>query len=217
MGGSCCCCVIIGDRLLPYGARLVIPSFNPSMVLPPFVGDSPGVPAMMSPYKNTISAFVKRFATSAQRVLLLKGLLSYRAALRAAGILDGFQWIDGSFVEDVEKLRNRAPADIDLVTFASRPAAVDGPGLADWIAQHGALFDPEQTKVNFHCDAYFVDLRKSGQLIVDETRYWFGMFSHQRETSLWKGMIQLPMYCEDDEAVIFLENLQVDVAGGNHA
>jgi hypothetical protein len=94
MGGSCCCCVIIGDRLLPYGARLVIPSFNPSMVLPPFVGDSPGVPAMMSPYKNTISAFVKRFATSAQRVLLLKGLLSYSraACCRHFGRLSVDRW-----------------------------------------------------------------------------------------------------------------------------
>lgn len=172
---------------------------------------------MMSPYKSTISAFVKRFAVTAQRANLLKGLLSFRASLRAAGIVDGFQWVDGSFVEDVEKLRSRPPADIDLVTFASRPAVLDGPGASDWILEHGALFDPEQTKTNFHCDAYFVDLRKSGHLIVDETRYWFGMFSHQRDTSLWKGMIQLPMDSDDDDAAAFLENLQFDPVGGDHA
>lgn len=195
----------------------MIPAFNPSMVLPPFVGDSPGVSALMSPYPSTVSAFVKRFATSAERAVLLKGLLSYRAALRGAGILDGFQWIDGSFVEDVEKSRKRSPADIDLVTFASRPAALDGPEVAEWVEQHGVLFDQDHTKANFHCDAYFVDLRKSGHLIVDETRYWFGLFSHQRETSLWKGMIQLPMNPDDDEALDFLENLQFEVVGGPNA
>jgi hypothetical protein len=195
----------------------VIPSFNASMVLPPFVGDSPGLPAMMSPYKNTIASFVKRFATSAERTVLLKGLLSYREALRGAGIIDGFQWIDGSFVEDVERLRKRAPADIDLVTFASRPAAVDGPDVMEWLASHGPLFDQEFTKKNFYCDAYFVDLRKDGILIVDETRYWFGLFSHQRETSLWKGMIELPMNSDDAQALDFLDNLQFDAVGGPNA
>ena len=171
----------------------------------------------MAPYKASIADVVKRFATSAERVGLLKGLLAYRQALRASGVVDGFQWIDGSFVEDVERSRRRAPADIDLVTFASRPAAVDGPDLDVWLIQHGGLFDLDQTKAVFECDAFFVDLRKRGDLIVDDTRYWFGLFSHQRDTSLWKGMIQVPMFSDDDVALEFLEGLLFDVAEAPNA
>ena len=35
----------------------------------------------------------------------------YRAALRAVGFDRGFQWLDGSFVED------RVPKDLDVVSF----------------------------------------------------------------------------------------------------
>lgn len=182
----------------------VIPMFNASMVLPPFVGDNPGIKASMSPYKAQISDVVKRFATSSDRLILLQGLLLYRHALRQCGVLDGFQWLDGSFVDDVEKVRNRAPADIDLVTFASRPAASDGPGMQQWVAANGALFDPQQTKVKFACDAFFIDLRKPPDLLVQDTSYWFGLFSHQRATSRWKGMIQVPMQSDDADASKFL-------------
>ena len=195
----------------------MIPAFNASMVLPPFVGDNPGIRASMSPYKVQIFDVVKRFATSAERVALLIGLLSYRKALRQCGVVDGFQWLDGSFVEDVERVRNRAPADIDLVTFASRPAGSEGPDMQQWITSNGALFDPSQTKENFRCDAFFVDLRKRPDLLVQDTSYWFGLFSHQRATSLWKGMIQVPMQSNDDDAMEFLAAVQLEEQEVQHA
>lgn len=188
----------------------MIPSFSASMVLPPFVGDNPGVRAATSPYKVTMLDLVKRFATSPDRVALLKGLLSYRRALLDSGIVDGFQWLDGSFVEDVERLRKRSPRDIDLVTFASRPAASFGPDQYQWIEANGQLFDREKTKEKFCCDAFFIDLQKRPDLLVDDTRYWFGLFSHQRATSLWKGMIQVPMQSNDDDAIDFLDAIIFD-------
>ena len=75
----------------------------------------------MSPYTVSLSEVIKRHATSEARVRILTGLLDFRADLRAVGINDGLQWLDGSFVEDVEGIRGRAPADMDLVTFAHLP------------------------------------------------------------------------------------------------
>lgn len=45
------------------------------------------------------------------------GLLDLRAELTLAGKSDGFQWVDGSFTEDVEVQQGRTPNDVDVVTF----------------------------------------------------------------------------------------------------
>ncbi|MBE2295247.1 MAG: hypothetical protein IAF00_09855 [Phycisphaerales bacterium] len=182
----------------------MIPAFNLSGVLPPFLGPSPTGRTEMSPYAVSMVEVVKHFATSHERIHILTGLLDFRAALRAVGIVDGFQWLDGSFVEDVEKMRNRAPADVDIVTFAHRPTASPD----EWrrlVSDHLYLFDPRITKAQYHCDAYFVDLDKKPFLVVDDTRYWFGLFSHQRVTSLWKGMLSVPLQSDDDVARSLLE------------
>ncbi len=120
---------------------------------------------------------------------------------------DGFQWIDGSFVEDVETSQKRPPADIDIVTFAPLPSFPDSAARQTWIKQNLALFDTTQTKDAYQCDAYFVDLGKRPDLLVDDSRYWFGLFSHQRGTSLWKGMIQIPMVLDDDSASDYLDTI----------
>jgi hypothetical protein len=83
----------------------MIPSMNTSMVLPPFVGAEPGNPAEMSPYRTTMVGVVERFAISLERIAILRGLLSYRDKLRELGLIDGHQWLDGSFVENVETIR----------------------------------------------------------------------------------------------------------------
>ena len=143
-----------------------------------------------------MTALVKRFATSPERIEILMGLIGYREKLRSLGLQDGFQWIDGSFVEQVELTRSRPPADVDVVTFARRPAITD----EEWVnlAQANVqLFDQTAVKTQFKCDAYFVDLGINPALIVSDTRYWFGLFSHQRDTSLWKGMLAVPLDFDD--------------------
>lgn len=186
--------MIYGEQTIP-----VIPAFNVSGVLPPFVGNSPTAPATMSPYWTTMTAVVRRFATSVERMEILTGLLNYRAALRNLGLADGFQWIDGSFVEHVESTRNRPPADVDVVTFASRPD-IQPDEWKKLVKANISLFDTAQAKQQYRCDAYFVDLGKKPATIVNDTRYWFGLFSHQRDTSLWKGMLALPLVSDDDAA-----------------
>jgi len=177
----------------------LIPNFEESGVLPPFIGACPTKSANQAPYKVSLEAFVEHFATSKERIEILIGFLKYRYDLRCLGIKNGFQWLDGSFVENVEKTRGRAPNDIDLVTFAHRPV---GFILDDWknfVEANIGLFSPEMAKASYKCDAYFVDLDLPTKAIVSHTKYWFGLFSHQRETSLWKGMLEIDLsYNETD-------------------
>jgi hypothetical protein len=144
---------------------------------------------------------VARFGGSPERKAILMGLLAYRQTLRDRGLHEGFQWIDGSFVENVEVGRGRPPADVDVVTFARRPAAMkDDAPWRTFVMGSPELFDPRVTKKRYLCDAYFVDLDKRSEIVVEDTRYWFGLFSHQRDTSLWKGMLKVPLCSDDDQA-----------------
>lgn len=183
----------------------LIPDFNLSEVLPPFLGEKPTSRAQMSPYSCEMSDFAKRFNTSPQRTSILDGLLDYREALVKAGITEGFQWLDGSFVENVEVTRGRPPGDIDIVTFARRP--VNSKADIDWrifFQTNIALFDPKVTKAQYKCDAYFIDLDKKSEIIVDDSRYFFGLFSHQKVTALWKGMVRVPLESDDAAARLLL-------------
>ena len=175
----------------------MIPPFNPSGVLPPYVGKDATVRALVSSYDVTASELVGRFATSPERVAVLTGLLTYRAQLHAIGIVRGYQWLDGSFVEDVETLEGRPPGDVDVVTFASRPmGATDALAWAAFFQAHINCFNPKFLKANLKCEAYYVDLDRRPDLIVSDTQYWCGLFSHRR-TGLWKGMLRLPLASDD--------------------
>lgn len=111
------------------------------------------------------------------------------------GLQEGFQWLDGSFLEDIERTGKRPPGDIDVVTFFKHPANLDpNDGAWDQLVQASIdLFDPSKTKMRFNCDAYFVDLHLPAEHIVDRTRYWFGLFSHRRTTLQWKGLLEVPL------------------------
>ncbi len=185
----------------------MIPKLNQSGVLPPFINEHDPADAQgMSPYKATIKELVLRYGYSPERKLILKGLLDYRERLRTLGIREGFQWVDGSFVEDVEAIRGRPPNDVDIVTFATRPNTLRE--FAQWkqaVSTNEDLFHPEVSKQVFTCDAYYVDLGLAPTYLVDRTRYWFGLFSHQRESYLWKGLIEIPIDSDDTEARHILE------------
>lgn len=180
---------------------VLIPSFTHSGVLPPFSGPNPTSAALNSPYKCTMMEFVTAFSGTAARKALLRGMLGYRDALRKAGFNSGFQWVNGSFVEDVESTRKRPPADIDLVTFASRPAA--HAARAQWlpfVIANPTLFVPVQTKNLYFCDAYFVDLTRDPTYVAEQSAYWCSLFSHRRSSGLWKGMVSIPLLSDDIQA-----------------
>ena len=185
----------------------MIPELNQSGVLPPFIAEKgPTDPASMAPYRATITEFVLRYAQSPERITILKGLLEYRKKLKELGVTQGFQWLDGSFVENVELNRGRPPADVDLVTFAERPHTHrESDKWKGLVSNNKEIFYPDESKEKYLCDAYFVDLNINPIHIVNSARYWFGLFSHQRESYLWKGMIEIPIQCSDEEALEFLE------------
>jgi hypothetical protein len=180
-----------------------------SGVLPPFTGSSPAARSSVSPYLVSARDFVSRYCSSPERASLLAGLFEYRRELRAAGIVDGFQWIDGSFIEDAEKFRGRPPEDIDIVTFGGRPAEYSEKNAwAEWCAAHFAVcLDTDAIKGRYHCHSFFIDLGKAPGFLVKDTSYWYGLFSHQRQTAVWKGMVELSLVSDDEAAVQILEGV----------
>ena len=188
----------------------MIPELNQSGVLPPFLPiHGPGTAAAMSPYKSNMTELVSRFGHNPERTRIMEGLLDYREELRAAGITNGFQWIDGSYVEDCEKWRGRPPRDVDVVTFGCRPVPhADDHSWHQFVQDHALLFDHSDKKTRYSCDAFYEDLNLPGMVLVSRARFWFGLFSHRRSSFLWKGLIEIPLLA-DDSAVRAL------IAGGN--
>lgn len=188
----------------------LIPPMTQSGVLPPFISGFPADgPASSAPYETTASEIAAHFCTSAQRVKLFKGLLGLRGELLALGINTGFQWIDGSFCENVEAIRGRPPGDIDVVTLLQRPAVVNND--ADWIAfcrSNQRVFNRNSTKVVFGCDAFYIDAGFPALLVAEQVTYWFGLFTHQRVTNMWKGILQLPLASDDAAAAAYVNTLQ---------
>lgn len=176
----------------PHPSTPGIPAFNHSGVLPPFLGSDPaGSSAAMSPYRVSIDSLITAYATTPERNAILQGFLRFRRDLRAIGIT-GWQWLDGSFLENIESLQSRAPHDLDVVTFFVRPQGFNSPSA--WIAfvnQNLPVLDRAQTKQTYGCDAQWVDLSTGPYNVVSQTRYWFGLFSHQRITGVWKGMLEI--------------------------
>lgn len=184
----------------------MIPAFNHSHVLPPFQGERM-TSAHSSPYPVSASELVQRFGISAPRCVVLDGLLRYRAELHSLGFVQGFQWLDGSFVEDVESREGRAPKDIDVVTFAHRPAAMNDQQVKAMLPTRPELFVQERCKEGFHCDTNLVNLTTSPEWLVTQTRYWYGLYSHRRGDALWKGLLQLPLDSDDVAARAMLDLL----------
>jgi hypothetical protein len=95
---------------------------------------------------------------------------------------------------------------MDIVTFARRPRAYqDQQEWGAFVAENIDIFSPKQVKAAHSCDAFYVDLFLPPEAIVSQTRYWFGLFSHQRSTSLWKGMVEVGLVDDDDAARELLE------------
>lgn len=150
----------------------------------------------MAPYVTTMDAFAGRFATTPERVEILRGLLLYRGELLRLGLTQGFQWIDGSFVEDVEGSRGVPPQDVDVVTFFHRPRNVDLNALIQLPVRHPQIFNNADARAQYRVDAYFQPLESNPAFLVKSTRYWFGLFSHTR-TGVWKGMLEIPLLSDD--------------------
>lgn len=164
-------------------------------ILPPFTGSDPTVAATRSPYKVDMVEVVQRFATSRMRIDILRGLLDYRRELRRLDLGAEFQWLAGSFVEDP----GREPRDVDVVTFYRRTADQMADLRADSGQWQGLQALARSPKADFLCDAYLVNMVGPGAALVAQTHYWYGLFSHQRGSLAWKGMLQVDVASPNDD------------------
>lgn len=189
----------------------MIPAFDIHGVVPPTRPGVAGHSNDRAPYPTSMLMFCQRFGHTPERRVILRGLIELRAALLKVGITEGYQWLDGSFVEDVERLHNRPPGDIDVVTFAA---------LGDAAAQRSkhlaspALFDSTRCKAKYHVDHYFLGTDRG----VDESlgrriSYWYSMWAHQRDTNRWKGFVSVSLASNDSEALTWLDGQNASPGG----
>jgi hypothetical protein len=174
-----------------------IPTFSIDGVLPPYVGTTGpgGAAAAMSPFTASATEVVGSLGGSDPRREILRGWLGHRAALRSIGLDRGFQWLDGSFVE------NKDPKDLDVLTFLYRPVGFTEPQFNALLAANMGLFARAPVKATYKLDFFAVDLNGSPETLVNFTRYFCGLFSHRRGDDLWKGMLQVRLENVADDGV----------------
>lgn len=173
-------------------------------MLPPVRPGAGGDSAERAPYRVSLQQLVARFAISPTRAAILQGFLDYRSALHAAGIIVGFQWVDGSFVENIEELERRQPNDVDVMTFCAVPEG-----------SHVNLFDKSATETErmLHIDAYLyrIDLPLTPDR-VQLIAYWYSIFAHRRDGS-WKGFIEVDLSPFEDPVARLALNEQMQKEG----
>ncbi|MDD2435806.1 MAG: hypothetical protein PHO63_06125 [Bacilli bacterium] len=183
----------------------MIPEFNHNNVIPPHLGN-PTQPQEVSPYECSIVEFCEHFATNPERIEILKGFVNFRIQMIQNGVVKGYQWIDGSFSENIEESEGRTPNDIDVVTF-SRGLTKDLFSIFE--INFPEFISPSISKDKYKVDHYPVPYDLNPEFTVECTRYWCQLFSHNRN-GVWKGMIKLPLYStleEDEKALSYLNSL----------
>jgi hypothetical protein len=185
-----------------------IPAFDHNLVLPAHVGD-PTKRADLSPYPCTTYELCERFATSPQRQEILKGLLRFREELRQRGLVNGFQWMDGSFLEDVETKLGRGPNDLDLVTiYWGYPLDFQN----QLAGEFPAFADSQLSKDQYRLDHYPFDAGYSPAFTVENSQYWIQLFSHNRD-QVWKGMLEIRLNTPDidQQALDYLHSVNLGI------
>lgn len=172
-----------------------IPEWTSEGLIPPIPVLTP-TNKNRSPYRVSLTDFVKRFALNSNRCKILNGFLRYRRELHNLGITSGFQWINGSFVENVELLENRHPNDLDVVSYYQIPP---GESQFSLYNKNPSIFIKNDVKHNFHIDSYYVSLNSKPDILVEQSTYWYSMWSHRRNL-VWKGYVQVDLSPSDDEA-----------------
>lgn len=183
----------------------MIPSFDHNGVIPPFIGNPALGSNKVSPYPATSLEICQRFAFSPQRIYILKRFLAFRNEMRKFGI-SGFQYLDGSFLEDIENSTlNRPPNDLDLLTFYLPISSTQETNI---INNFNDFVNRNTCKANYHLDHLIINLGSHPINIVEFTRYYVQLFTHNR-SNVWKGMLKLDIgnLGEDDDANNFLNSL----------
>lgn len=188
----------------------LIPSFDERGLLPPIFPAEATNSEVRSPYEADVLDFCGRFGTSLVRCELMLNLLTVRGRLIKIG-LEGFQWIDGSFVEDIERIENRSPRDIDVVTYANLG------DQEETLAKDPNVFKKAFVKENYSIDQRILSLDISPDAdYMKECAFWYSLWSHRRREPRgnvlpWKGFVQVPLPCKDAEAEDWLRQRIADI------
>lgn len=177
-----------------------IPLFDHNLVLPPHLGDST-LPDHLSPFPCTTVHLCERLGTTPERRMILASFLDFRERLTSEGLTTGFQWLDGSFLENIESRESRPPKDLDVVTVYW------GYDLAFQTALQGRFPEfsaPDLAKGNYSLDHYPLDAGYSPEVTVELTRYWISLFSHSR-LGVWKGMLRVELNTPAEDAAARVE------------
>ncbi|WP_146618318.1 DUF6932 family protein [Lujinxingia litoralis] len=188
----------------------MIPGFDVHGLIPAIRPGAEAHSNERAPFPTDMLTFCQRFGGTAERRRILTGLLELREALRTLGIVEGYQWLDGSFVEDVEFLQGRPPNDIDVVTFA---VLGDEASQREKFGANPEVLNPG-SKTRFKVDHYIL----ATDCMLDEAYarrigYWHSMWSHQRETMRLKGFVSVNLASNDEEALVWL-GAQIGHEGG---
>jgi len=125
------------------------------------------------------------------------------------GMDTGFQWLNGSFSENIELIEHRPPGDVDVVTFTHR-----GDDFFDALTEEQIrlLGDTEWIKERFKVDFYVQSLQDDPEILVSMSAYWYSMWSHRRSRQ-WKGFLKLDLAPHQDaDALALLEARQQELA-----
>jgi hypothetical protein len=184
-----------------------VPPCRPDFFLPDFGGATANL--NRSPFRVSSLDFVKCYGTSTKRRALIDGLFTYRARLRRLGI-HGFQWLNGSFVGDVESRESREPGDIDTVTFwdAAKPQTA-------LLQQDPTLFDHDRVKADHGVDAFPIWIRQQNPwTLLNLACYWHGMWSRSKATTVpvMKGYLVLSLDASDADDTAALKELARSVS-----
>jgi hypothetical protein len=185
---------------------VVVPAFDGRGFLPPFLG-ADATTHSRSPYEATMSELVAALGTTSVRQNLLFGLLKYRVLLGSFGYTNGVQFIDGSFVENVETREARDPGDIDVFSFLMQPAQYVGnqalwqsTGFPQWA---GEVVNQNLNKQRYQLDTYGMVVDQGGPLeMMNATIYWYSLFSHKKVSQDWKGFVRIPLNPADDQMAL---------------
>ncbi len=181
-----------------------IPDFDHNFVLPPHLGN-PVDRSQLSPYPCTIIELCHKFSRTPERINILKNFVLFRQRMNSFGIVYGFQWLDGSFLEDIESVESRPPNDLDIVTFFGGLSPADQAAIS---ASFPEFANPTLSKTNYSLDHYPVDYSFRPDVTVEITRYWLQLFTHNRKR-VWKGILRLPLNTalEDQHALDYLNSI----------
>lgn len=185
-----------------------IPPFDANGLLPPFIGED-ATGKDRSPYMVTIFELAQLFGDTPRRRRLLANLIMYRALLASDGYQSGLQFIGGAFVENIELTGLRDPDDIDVLSIVNAPKKyIVEPSL--WTSTGKAFWDHEiadrrKNKQRYSLDAPALIYENTEPYIfIRELIYWYGLFSHQRSTRVWKEFLALTLDFSLDQATFAL-------------